>query len=416
MMSTFSEALRTEASHLPLRALHNNECRTPQGKRCELCSASRTGYDVEWTVKANALQRFWQEQQLPGSLSPLVISPKGRNYRTVSKRKIFLSKGKPTLGLLGMDESRSNTFGIEIGECVIEPKGHALVYAAAASYIAKNEHSDIAEFLTYVIVKGSQDELTVILNTASYSPHDRQMFTSFSKYLTKHVPAVVGVFVFVDPERSKYYLSGNAAAKKKRQLVLHKLFGNAALFHAVGSKKFLYSPLSFSQINHSILEEFTSKAGSLLQLDKKDHLYDLYCGYGLFSLCLAEQVQAVTGVEMSRDSITDAAANAKRQRASQCRFIASDITDEALPRFMKHHGDAVKVLLDPPRSGTKPGVIEAIAEFSPARVVHIFCNIDILAAELKRWDDSGYALAEAVPFDMFPGTDDVEIMVCLVRK
>jgi tRNA/tmRNA/rRNA uracil-C5-methylase (TrmA/RlmC/RlmD family) len=415
-MSTFSEVLHNETAHLPLRHLATNECRTPQGKRCELCSASRIDYDVECTVKSNALRLYWEAMQLPGVLGPLVRSPKGRQYRTVSKRKIFVSKGKFTLGLLGIDESRSNSFGIEIGDCVIEPTTHAAVYTAVSAYLAKSEHRDIAELLTYVIVKGSQEEFTVILNTASYSPHERQMFTSFSKYLTKHVPAIVGVFVFVDAERSKYYLSGNAAAQKKRQLVLHKLFGNAALFHAVGPKKFLYSPLSFSQTNHSILEEFTSMAGAMLRLDKKDHLYDLYCGYGLFSLCLAEKVQSVTGVEMSRDSIADAAANAKRLHAAQSRFVASDIADEALPRFMKHHGKGVKILLDPPRNGTKPGVIETIAEFRPERVVHIFCNIEIIGAELKRWEESGYTAAEAVPFDMFPGTDDVEIMVGLVPK
>jgi tRNA/tmRNA/rRNA uracil-C5-methylase (TrmA/RlmC/RlmD family) len=415
-MSTFSEVLRHETAHLPLRQLRNNECRTPQGKRCELCSASRIDYDTEYTVKAAALQTFWKEQKLPGTLSPLVRSPQGRYYRTVSKRKVFLTKGKPALGLLGMNESSSNTFGIEIGDCVIEPKDHSAVYAAVSTFIAKSENRELADLLTYVIVKGSDKEFTVILNSVSYAPHDRQMFTTFSKYLTKHVPAVVGVFVFIDPERSKYYLSGNAASQKKRQLVLHKLFGNASLFHSVGTKKFLYSPLSFSQTNHSILPEFTARAGALLQLGKKDHLYDLYCGYGLFSLCLADQAASVTGIEMSRDSITDAAANAKRQHAAQSRFLASDISDEALPRFMKHRDGSLKVLLDPPRNGTKPGVIETLAEYRPDRVVHIFCNIDMLGSELQRWDESGYAVADAVPFDMFPGTDEVEIMVGLVPQ
>lgn len=415
-MNKFTTLLSNETAHLPLRQLQHNECRTPQGTRCELCHASRIGYDAECTAKTNALQRYWQTETLPGALTTMVRSPAGRYYRTVSKRKIFLTKGKPALGLLGIDESRSNSFGIEIGECVIEPKGHAAVYAAAAAYIAKSEHRDIADCLTYVIVKGSHDEFTVILNVASYAPHERQMFTSFSKYITKHVPAVVSVFVFVDAKRSNYYLSGNAAAHKKRQHVLHKLFGTSALFHAVGATKFLYSPLSFSQTNHAILEAFTRMAGRLLQLGKNDHLYDLYCGYGLFSLCLANMVHSVTGVELSHEAISDAVANAQRQHVTQCRFIASDIADETLTRIFTHHSGDMKVLLDPPRTGTKPGVIETIAGYRPARVVHIFCNIDILATELKRWESSAYAVSEAVPLDMFPGTDDVEIMVCLVPK
>jgi hypothetical protein len=33
-----------------------------------------------------------------------------------------------------------------------------------------------------------------------------------------------------------------------------------------------------------------------------------------------------------------------------------------------------------------------------------------MPAELERWRSTGYRLAEAVPFDMFPGTDEIEVM------
>ncbi|HLP15140.1 MAG TPA: methyltransferase domain-containing protein [Bacteroidota bacterium] len=412
--TSFGALLRADAARFPVRDVAARECRTSQGTRCELCQASRIDYELEYTLKAKALREFWSAHHLPSdTLADLVRSPLGRRYRSVSKRKVFFHKPNYTLGLLGLDEARSNTFGIEISQCMIEPQEHEAVYAAVSAYIAKNEHRDLAGLLTYVIVKGSTREFTVIVNTSSYAPKQKQMFTAFSKYLTKHVPSITAVFVFVDAERSKYYLSGNAQLQKKRQLVLHKLFGASQIFHAVGQKKFLYSPLSFSQTNHSILDAFTSKAGALLGLTKKDHLYDLYCGYGLFSLCLADQAASVTGVELSRDSIEDAKANAARQRQSQTRFIASDISEEDLPRFMKHHGETLKVLLDPPRNGTKPGVIEQIAEYAPSRVCHIFCNIEMLPLELKRWNDAGYRMGEAVPFDMFPGTEELELMIGL---
>jgi hypothetical protein len=40
----------------------------------------------------------------------------------------------------------------------------------------------------------------------------------------------------------------------------------------------------------------------------------------------------------------------------------------------------------------------------------LFCRIDLMPAELERWRSTGYRLAEAVPFDMFPGTDEIEVM------
>jgi hypothetical protein len=41
----------------------------------------------------------------------------------------------------------------------------------------------------------------------------------------------------------------------------------------------------------------------------------------------------------------------------------------------------------------------------------MFCNIDIMPAEIARWRAAGYMPVRGVPFDMFPGTDETEVMV-----
>jgi tRNA/tmRNA/rRNA uracil-C5-methylase (TrmA/RlmC/RlmD family) len=74
------------------------------------------------------------------------------------------------------------------------------------------------------------------------------------------------------------------------------------------------------------------------------------------------------------------------------------------------------ILLDPPRSGTDKEVIEYIAARKPTRVLHIFCNVDIMPNELKRWTESGYSITRAIPFDMFPGTSAIEMMVLLTPR
>jgi tRNA/tmRNA/rRNA uracil-C5-methylase (TrmA/RlmC/RlmD family) len=72
------------------------------------------------------------------------------------------------------------------------------------------------------------------------------------------------------------------------------------------------------------------------------------------------------------------------------------------------------MLLDPPRSGTAPGVLEVLAGRLPRRVVHVFCNMEILPEELQRWKKAGYRPERAIPLDMFPGTPELEMMVLLV--
>jgi tRNA/tmRNA/rRNA uracil-C5-methylase (TrmA/RlmC/RlmD family) len=49
----------------------------------------------------------------------------------------------------------------------------------------------------------------------------------------------------------------------------------------------------------------------------------------------------------------------------------------------------------------------------PGTILHLFCNIDLLPGEITRWKGGGYRVVRGVPFDMFPGTPEVELMVLL---
>jgi tRNA/tmRNA/rRNA uracil-C5-methylase (TrmA/RlmC/RlmD family) len=52
-----------------------------------------------------------------------------------------------------------------------------------------------------------------------------------------------------------------------------------------------------------------------------------------------------------------------------------------------------------------------VAARRPERALHIFCNIDLMSAEVGRWENMGYQGVNALPFDLFPGTSSVEIMI-----
>ncbi|MGA9405493.1 MAG: methyltransferase domain-containing protein, partial [Bacteroidota bacterium] len=241
----------------------------------------------------------------------------------------------------------------------------------------------------------------------------RQFINRLSKHLTGAVKNVIGVFVIVDEKRSRYYLPQH---QKNQKLQLQKIFGKGEIFQKVGTKNFLFSPLSFSQTNLSIAELFVKTIKELLELHAQDRLLDLYCGYGLFSLSVAEFIKSATGIELSGDSVRDAKNNAQRLKISNCKYIESDINEESLERIFLSQKVIDKVILDPPRNGTKRGVIEIIAAKKVQRVLHIFCNIDLMPAELERWKSAGYNIVRAVPFDMFPGTSEVEIIVSLEKS
>jgi tRNA/tmRNA/rRNA uracil-C5-methylase (TrmA/RlmC/RlmD family) len=394
------------------RTLAPGECQSLDGHPCHLCFAGRFEYEQEAALKHEALQEFWKGLNMPVPLAPLIRSPLGRGYRTVTKRKLFPVKGTASLALIDPGESgRPEPFLVD--RCAIEPADHAEIYKDIQQAIGKPYAMHLAEQLSYVVIKGNYREFTVIFNVREISGRLLSAANTLSKSLTRRFSSVVGLYLYLDQTRGSHYLG---VANARMRPTAKKLFGKNAVFQKACGKNFLYSPLSFSQINQSLVDRLVSEVDRLLALSKDHRLYDLYCGYGLFALCLAAKAGQVVGVEIAHDAIDSAIQNAERQKAGRVRFVRSDITADAIGRIMKQLQPHDRVVLDPPRNGTSEGVIETIAALGPEKVVHLFCNIDLMPAEITRWLSNGYDLKQAVPLDMFPGTTAVETVALFERR
>ncbi|HTR82594.1 MAG TPA: methyltransferase domain-containing protein [Bacteroidota bacterium] len=397
---------------LPNRKLTTGECQSLSGVKCSLCAAHKIDYEAELKAKNAALREFWNTHSIDARLDPLIASPLGRNYRVVSKRRVFSSRKNVLLGLIGSEDKSGGLSPMPVDRCMIEPDVHARIYRCIGEFLNRRESKEFTEAFNYIVVKGSYDEFTVIFNIAGVTPSMRQFVNRLSKHLTASVKGIIGIHFAIDEKQSGYYLPKVGRHEKQRYQKVH---GKSEIFQKIFGVKFLFSPLSFTQTNLSILDLFIGTIIELCAFKPGDRLLDLYCGYGLFSLLSAQFVRTVTGVEISADAVEDAKSNASRLKVGNCNFLRGDINDEALePIIASHHG-MTKVILDPPRNGTKPGVIELIAGRNVERVVHIFCNIDLMPSELNRWKNSGYSIKRAIPFDMFPGTNDVEMITLLER-
>ena len=411
-MKTFGEHLNEtiQASRSTKRPLGPGECQSPDGTRCTLCRAVNITYDAEIALKTKALEAYWRQHYSSDLLSPLIASPQGRGYRTVTKRRAFHDRHSCKLGLIApTDDGSYEPF--DVGRCAIEPELHSGIYHTVQEILEKPYAEPLRDGLNHVIIKGSYSEQTLILNVRLISPPVVRAANTLSKSLTHIFKSLVGVFLYEDASSSGYYLGQQSY--EKCGTTLRKVFGKSEIYHKTCGRSFMYSPLAFSQINQSMLEPFVDSAGGLLALNGEEALLDLYCGYGLFALCLAHAARFLEGVEISAESVASAIANAKRQKATNVRFVRTDITAHSIARLMGRAPEHTAVILDPPRSGVAEGVIGCIAAHKPAKVLHVFCNIDIMPAELQRWTNSGFHIVKAVPLDMFPGTSTVEVMVAL---
>jgi 23S rRNA (uracil1939-C5)-methyltransferase len=66
-------------------------------------------------------------------------------------------------------------------------------------------------------------------------------------------------------------------------------------------------------------------------------------------------------------------------------------------------------LLDPPRKGCEPGVLQNLIERKVPRLVYVSCNPATLARDLQQLCQPGpYRLVRVQPADFFPQTAHVE--------
>ncbi|MEQ1573911.1 MAG: 23S rRNA (uracil(1939)-C(5))-methyltransferase RlmD [Vicinamibacterales bacterium] len=190
-----------------------------------------------------------------------------------------------------------------------------------------------------------------------------------------------------------------------------RLSGSDRMRERVAGASFLISPTAFFQTNVHAAQLLVSLV--LQAVPERSRVLDLYAGAGLFAIPLARAGHRVTAIEENREAIADGEASARLNRLdpSRCRFISRRV-ELALSKVPAI--DAV--VLDPPRDGCAPGVLDAVfGRIRPRIGVYVSCNPEVLATDLRVITGHGYAIQSIQPVDMFPHTAHVEALAVVTR-
>jgi 23S rRNA (uracil1939-C5)-methyltransferase len=169
---------------------------------------------------------------------------------------------------------------------------------------------------------------------------------------------------------------------------------------------------SFFQGNRFLLEALAREVCALVPR-AGGQVLDLYSGVGLFALPLAAREECdVIAVELAPRAAQDARANAERAGLARVRVVTEDVAQAlaALPR-----GTGERVLLDPPRTGAGPDVVDLVADREPVAIVYVSCDPPTLGRDLARFAARGYRADSIALFDLFPDTFHMETVVRLIR-
>jgi 23S rRNA (uracil1939-C5)-methyltransferase len=312
--------------------------------------------------------------------------------------------------------ARQSNRVVPISECPVHsPRGNRIAFAvrdALAKAGITAAGPDLSGILRHLIVRTTADERQAVAML---------VVTRNDKRLRAPVRAVMagkdapdGFLINVHDRPGPFMVGRDTLVVAGRGQV------RETGLQAASATAFLISPHAFFQTNvHAaglLLDEVLASAPAGRAL----RVLDVYSGSGLFGLPLAQRGHAVTMIEENAQAMKDAAENMRTNKipATQVRLICERA--EVALSGNRSRGPAIRTIdfavIDPPRDGCPPSVIEALFHtIRPGRVVYVSCNPEALAQELPAILDAGYQAERVLPVDMFPHTEHVEVVVTLAR-
>jgi 23S rRNA (uracil1939-C5)-methyltransferase len=188
----------------------------------------------------------------------------------------------------------------------------------------------------------------------------------------------------------------------------------AGLLKRVGGFLYEVSASVFFQANEFMLEDLVASAVRPAHRGKA--ALDLYAGVGFFTLPLARRFDRVVAVESNPAAHRLCVRNASRADLDNVEAVCAEVLRwmDALAGMAPPAFDLV--LLDPPRTGAEPGVMQRLAEWAPERVVYVSCDLQTLVRDLAAFPAADYRIEAIAGLDLFPQSCHFEVIAALRRR
>lgn len=370
-------------------------------KKCGGCPLLALPYREQLAQKQARLQEllggFAPVKAVRGMAEPL-------HYRNKAIASFATQRGKLVCGLYAEGTHRV----LPGADCLLQEEilnktlAAVLDAARACRWTAYDEDRGTG-LLRHTVLRSSGDG-KVLVTLVTPGP-DLPGSKNFCTALRKKAPWVVSIVQNINPTRSSAVLGSREKT----------LYGPGFVLDTLCGTQFAISSRSFYQVNRTQTEVLYKKALELAKLTGRETVIDAYCGIGTIGLCAAPLAKQVIGVERNPAAVKDAAANARRNKIANARFVCADATEwMAAAAGEGLHPDVV--FLDPPRAGSTPECIAAVNKMKPRRIVYVSCDPETLARDVAAFTRLGWRAAKFCPVDLFPQTRHVETVVLLSHK
>ncbi len=393
-------------------------------------------------------------------LTPLLLSTVPSSNQLAYRNKVQLPVRNPKDSnrlLAGYFETNSHNL-VNIKHCPIQP--HLLddilaeikLLAEKYNFVAYDEKTGRG-FLRHIQMRISQTQNHVLV-TLVLNCNEKNMPTFMAKFapeLMEKFSQIKGVCANFNEAKGNRILGDNTICLSGQSFIEESLATTKVDFPQIlkDGLKFRLSPESFFQVNTDqaltllelVAEEVKNYISQCQSSSQSNNitLLDAYAGVGTIALWLAPFVSNVVAIESNPHAVKDGEINQSLNKISNVQFQLAKV-ENYLPQLLKN-GTSVEILvLDPPRQGLDPAVIDAIIKMQPKLIVYISCNPVTLARDLKlilseksvdlsvnadpqtekKNDclklDSGYKVEKILPIDLFPQTYHIESIAVLKKQ
>ncbi|HEY3248312.1 MAG TPA: 23S rRNA (uracil(1939)-C(5))-methyltransferase RlmD [bacterium] len=374
---------------------------TPRCRHFGVCGGCRwqnVDYAAQLRIKEAAVADQLRGIMPPAALRPIIPAPDPWYYRN----KMEFAFAPP--GDLGLHQRGQWRRVVNLEECFLQSETSATIVRDVRRFVSARGLSCYdprtrAGLLRSLVIREAHasGELMIGLVTTRGEFGDGDALVDM---LTGRYPRIVSIV--------RGITAGTAEINE-----LERLFGRHHIVERVAGLEFKIELTTFFQANTAQAEGMIGLVDEFAALNGSEHVVDLYCGVGMFTLALARRAAQVVGIDAARPSIEAARSNASANGIRNAEFYAAEARALTVIAGAPHPDVLV---LDPPRAGAGPRVMGQIGMLKPATVIYVSCNPATLSADVRTLLASGYAVAAAQPIDQFPQTTHVECIMKLSRE
>ncbi len=373
--------------------------------RCGGCDCRHMSYEEELRFKLSkvndALTRIGKQQVTAGEIVGSALTEGYRN------KGIFAVGEKDGKAVSGFYRERSHEL-IGVERCLLQDELSQRAARALTGFMNRHAVPAYDEASGRGVVRHvfcrravkTEDRLLCIVARRGFG----ELTGPLVKHLREACPELTGIVLNINKTAGNTVLTGD----------FYPLWGKPFLTDVLCGFSFEIAPQAFFQVNPPQAERLYQRALEYAALQKDELAFDLYCGAGTISLCLAREAGRVIGAEIVPEAVENARRNAEANGVENVEFLCADAGQAAAMLAARGLRPAV-VVVDPPRKGMQEEAIEAVCSMAPERVVYVSCESSTLARDVLRFSERGYILQNAAAFDLFPRTKHVESVVKLTR-